>query len=363
MTSHITKYGMGTIFLRGGTYWIQYFSNGERIRESAKTSDEKEARRFLQRRLGEMATGAHAGMASERATVADILDLALASYRMKERRSTAALESQLNHVRPALGKIRTAALSTADIERYVRRRLAEQPRPSNASINRELAALRHGLKLGARRSPPLVARPIHIDMLPENNARKGFLEHADYERLRNCLPAFLRPLFVVAYHVGARVGELKAIKWDQVDIANETIVLHETKNDSPRSLPIYGEMGAWLEMAKADRDVNFPECQYVFSKKGKRIGDFRKTWEAACELAGVSILFHDTRRTAARNMERAGVPRTVAMAITGHKTESMYRRYAGIVSTRDLKDAGNKISRHLEQDRHKIATTTKERRS
>jgi integrase len=67
---------------------------------------------------------------------------------------------------------------------------------------------------------------------------------------------------------------------------------------------------------------------WLFHRCGKRIRNFRKAWDVACALAGVAhFLFRDLRRSAVKNMEDAGIPRKTAMQITGHKTESIYRRY------------------------------------
>ena len=74
--------------------------------------------------------------------------------------------------------------------------------------------------------------------------------------------------------------------------------------------------------------------------------DSRKAWSHACEQVGlIGMLQHDFRRSAVRNMERAGVPRSVAMKISGHKTESIYRRYA-IVSESDIQDATRRLLGH-----------------
>jgi len=61
---------------------------------------------------------------------------------------------------------------------------------------------------------------------------------------------------------------------------------------------------------------------------GVRIYRFYEPWRDACKAAGIQRIPHDFRRTAVRNLERAGVPRTTAMAMIGHKTESIYRRYS-----------------------------------
>jgi len=184
-------------------------------------------------------------------------------------------------------------------------------------------------------------------MLREDNVRKGFLGEADYRKLRDALPEELRPLLVVAYYTGARSSELKALKWDQVDLEAKRITLHpgETKNQEGRSLPIYGEMLAWLEMAKAARDESFPACRWVFHRKGAQIKTIQTTWQKvtiACKLDG--LLFHDLRRTAVRNMVRAGIAEKVAMQITGHKTRAIFDRY-NIVSDRDLSEAAAKMER------------------
>ena len=83
---------------------------------------------------------------------------------------------------------------------------------------------------------------------------------------------------------------------------------------------------------------------FVFHRSGRSILDFREAWQGACERVRlVGRIPHDFRRTAVRNLERAGVARSVAMKLTGHKTESVYRRYA-IVSEADLAEGVKKLA-------------------
>jgi integrase len=120
---------------------------------------------------------------------------------------------------------------------------------SDATINRELAIVRRGFKLGAREDPPLVHRQPAIPVLEEDNVRQGFLEQDQYEKLLEELPANLKALFVCGYHTGARKNELRRIQWPQVDFDAGVIRLSasQTKTRKPRTLPIYGDMPRWLE--------------------------------------------------------------------------------------------------------------------
>jgi integrase len=88
----------------------------------------------------------------------------------------------------------------------------------------------------------------------------------------------------------------------------------------------------------------------IFHRAGEPICEFRKSWATACRLAGIRRLFHDLRRSACRNMVAAGVAQVTAMQLSGHKTDSMFRRYA-IVAENDMRPALRMTQSHLEKTR------------
>jgi integrase len=151
---------------------------------------------------------------------------------------------------------------------------------------------------------------------------------------------------VIAYHTGARKGEICSIRTDYVDLEAKRIFRpgRTTKNGRPRYLPIYGDMGAELEMAIATADRN---CPFLIQRNCERVFDFEKAWATACEAAGVKeALFHDLRRTALTNMIEAGLSEKEPMEISGHRTRAAFDRYH-IVSDRRMKQNAEKLGEHL----------------
>jgi hypothetical protein len=117
-----------------------------------------------------------------------------------------------------------------------------------------------------------------------------------------------------------------------------------TKNKKPLPLVLTGQLLALVARRWA---LRVPECSYVFHRDGRPIRDFRVTWLAACEAVGLpGLLFHDLRRSGARNYRRAGVNEDVIMRIGGWKTPSMFRRY-NVVDERDLTEAAERLTGFL----------------
>jgi integrase len=344
--------GTGRIFQRGAIWWIKYHRDGQSFRESSGSKNRNHAERLLKSRLGEIADERFKGLSDRRLTMANLFDLVIDDYKIGNKRSLRDVEwRSQKHLLPRFEKMKASKFGSIHIRRYVSERRRDGA--SDSTINRELAIIRRGFTLARESDPPLLTYAPHIPKLDEDNARQGFLEHEQYVALLNVLPHHLKCLLVVGYHVGNRIGELRKLEWSQVDLRAKEIRMQkrQVKGKKPRTLPIYGEMTSWLETQKCERDSKWPDCDLVFHYLGRPIGSHIKGWQKACDDAGLPWLrFHDLRRSAVRNLERAGVPRRVAMAITGHRTESVYLRY-DIVNSQDIRNAAQKMEQFLDRQK------------
>jgi integrase len=335
--------GMGRVFRRGPVWWIGYYHRGKEFRESSGSESESQARKLLKKRFGEMGRGRLIGPVEEKVTFEEISQDFLADYQTNGKRSLRSAKLTVRHLKGFFGFDRALDITTDRIRGYIVSR--QDDGVSNGSINRELAGLKRMFSLAVQ-AGKLSARP-YVPALEENNARQGFLDHAGFLALRKNLPEYLKDPVTFLYLSGWRVSELKALEWRDVDLTGKLVRLRReiSKNKDGRILPLSGEL---LEVIETAREKRRPDCLFVFHLNGEPIGDFRKAWRNVTKAAGLAgVIVHDLRRTAIRNMVRAGVPERVAMSLSGHKTRSIFDRY-NIVSEDDLARASEMLQSHLQ---------------
>ncbi|MHB8780334.1 MAG: tyrosine-type recombinase/integrase [Candidatus Geothermincolia bacterium] len=331
----------GSVYKRGGVFWIQYYNNGKKMRESSHSENEADAGRLLHKRLGEVAEGKTPGTNFQKVRFKELMEDMRNDYRINGK-NLGLLEYHFKHLEPEFARLRVPTITVPHIRAYVAKRLEEGA--ANATINNELAALRRALNLGCEAGK--VDRVPQIKLLKEDNVRQGFFEDNEFRAVLKHLPDYLKPPVILMYYTGMRRGEVLGLTWDRVDMREGCIRLEDTKTDEPRTIYLPPEA---LDAVRAAYSRRRLDCNAVFFGKNQTpIRDFRSAWSTACDAAGISgRLPHDFRRTGVRNMVRAGVPEAVAMKVSGHRTRSVFERY-NIVSDRDLKEAAAKVSQYVQ---------------
>lgn len=333
-------------------FWLKWTDALGKVQyRSSGSTDPEVAEQMLRDELKRKTDGLAASPDPRRCSVDDLLEALENRYRVEGRRSVERLKDSIEHLLRMFRGVLATRVKGSDILRYANLRLEEKAAP--ATVNRELAALRAAYRLGLDNDMILVMP--RIKLLPENNVRQGFAEAKQVEAIcRKLLPDTadaVRFMFLTGWRSRS---EVLPLTWAQVDFTGGFVRLEPgtTKNNEGRSFPLIPELRRLLEQR---RDIT-RRCEraqgriipYVFHRYGKRVKSIRRAWRTACKEAGVPwLLPHDLRRSAVRNLERAGISRSVAMKLTGHKTENVYRRYA-IVAESDLREAGAKLSVALE---------------
>ncbi len=340
---------MGSLYRRKDSpYWWANFKDqfGVEHNESTKRKKHSDAKVYLSRREASVTRGDFYNIRMEDTTYDHLADLLIQDYKFNKRKSTHHTEKRIEVLSKHFTGVR-AIMMPSMIKPFILK--MQDDGYANGYINRFISAIHRMFTLGYEHNPRLVPEIPRIKKLAEDNVREGFFEHEDYLKLHAALPRHLRLALTVAYVSGVRVGEVFSIKLEQVDFHSGAIRLGQlsTKNKQPRVFYLTGEHYAELLEQQYELEHRYPHCKSLIHREGKPVKSFKDSWKTACEKAGIpGKLFHDLRRTAARNMLNAGVPEKWAMYIGGWKTRSIFDRYS-IVNEDNLKEASYRVTEYL----------------
>lgn len=372
--------GSGRIYSRKGSANLHcaYYLRGREYRESTGTSDPRAAMKYLRWRLKEVGAD-HIGMAvfvgpqQERIKVDKLFDALEADYSLRGKASPQ-FKAHQKHVRAYFGSWRAIEVTPESVDRYIMK--CQESGSAPATINRRTQLLAQAFKLAVERR--------HLTMAPQvrhlsekGNARQGFFTDTEFRALSVHLPPYLRDFAQFGYLTGWRKGEIASLRWSDVEGDVIRLRAQNAKNGEARTVTLSGVLADLIEQRKAERQVKTEGvatfAANIFHLEGNAVGDFRKAWATGCVAAGLGQFvcdrcdqstnehkcekcrletrysgrfFHDLRRTAVRNMVRAGVSERVAMMISGHKTRAIFDRY-NIVNEADLREAMRKTQVYL----------------
>jgi len=242
---------------------------------------------------------------------------------------------QLRYWKESIGTRDIKTLTPADMAAEKSKLLAMKVRGkqrAKPTINRYLAVFSHVLTIAMKEWFITTDNPmLKIRRFKENAGRVRVLTDAERHRLLEAVkegPRHLEPVVLLALYTGMRKGEIRAIKWQDVNLADSLIILPTSKNGDPRRIPLVPIVVDTLRQWARGKRRN-PE-QLVF--QGKRKGhpyQFDHSWDGARKRAQLPDLhFHDLRHCTASYLAMSGASSQEIAEVLGHKTLEMVKRYS-----------------------------------
>lgn len=352
---------MASLLLRGNIWYLEWRWRGRQKFKSTKIQHDGKVRAgkpvppaSAKRELRRLENSLEQGRDYQTKSLSELLDRVEKEYETSGHRSIKSLRSRLEHIRDWFGNLRADQINELDFIDYADHR-KKTKQAANKSIKNELQVVRRALRLGKIQPPDMAD-------LKVAGPRQGFFDDAKIQAVTKRLPEYLRAPAWFGYYTGWRREEVFSLQWAKgIDFQAGEIRLWTSKNELARVFPMDVTPGlrSLLETLDTQRKAWLKEgiiVPWVFARYRKtkktvrRVVDFRKAWDSACTAAGCpGMIFHDLRRSAARNLELAGWPRSMVMEWMGHETESMFHRYR-IVSAADREVVNKAVAKRREME-------------
>jgi integrase len=237
---------------------------------------------------------------------------------------------------------------------------------SAATVNRELATLKRMFNVACKGlivlkgGVPTQNLITTVSLEREHNERDRVLSPEEFAGLYGTAKDWLKPILLMAYHTGMRKGEIRSLRWEQIDLKTGILRLKsgDTKTGEGRVIPLHQSLTILLKSS-----TRYLGCPWVFVNPS-----YIEAWQAshetvdpryhatsithafirACQKARVTnATFHDLRHTFVTNARRAGIDYFRIMAITGHKIMAVFKRY-NTVDEADLRQAMSQMDTYMD---------------
>jgi integrase len=297
-----------------------------------------DAKRWAQDTESAIREGRHFKTAeAKKHTLGELIDRYIKDVLPTKPKQAPAQRPQLERWKAELGSYLLSDITPALIVE-VRDKLLSEPAPRGnirnpATVVRYMAALSHAFTIAVNEWQWLEDSPMRKVKKPkESKGRVRFLDDDERQRLLSaCQQSSNKQLYlcvILALSTGMRQGELMGLKWQDVNLKDGYIILHETKNGERRRVPLSGLALSLLQehakVRRIDTDLLFPGTIH----KDKPI-DLRKPFETALKLAEINDFhWHDLRHCTASYLAMNGASLAEIAEVLGHKTLQMVKRYA-----------------------------------
>jgi integrase len=317
--------------------------------ETATFHRKTDAKRWVQHTEAAIREGRYfKTAAAKRRTLAELIDRYIEEVLPTKPKEVGHQHTQLTRWKKELGDYLLADVTPDRLAEVRQRLLSEKVRGgksrSPSTVVRYMAALSHVFTVGVKEYGWMDSNPMmRVTKPKEPKGRIRFLDDDERERLleacENEKEPFLYPIVIVAISTGMRLGEITGLTWDDVDLNDGRITLHETKNGERRVVPL---TRLALEVMKKHAKVRSLETKLVFPvrrRDGWKSWDIRTAWNRTVKAAELEdFRFHDLRHTSASYLAMNGATPPEIAAVLGHRTLQMVQRYSHLSEphTRDV---------------------------
>jgi integrase len=316
----------------GKCYWVEYYTSGKRKRERIgpnKEAAEQRLREVLKLRTEERFIDKDP---AARLTLGELCKWYLDLPEVKAKDSYKRDEQVFDNLKRVLGEAtKLKNITPGRVESYQKERLNESSRTHKgenirpATVNMEVMILKVAINRAIKHGKLHFNQIARVKKLQENNVRQRLLTEKEFDTvLRNCDSHIKGPV-MVGYYMGLRLSEIINLTWPEVDLKRGFIRLaaERTKTNTSRSIPLHPKVKAILETLPRGLHTD-----RVFLFDGKPFNEFKRSWKTALKNAGIEdFVFHDLRHCALNNLRKAGNDFFQVMALSGHKTMSVFKRY------------------------------------